>query len=87
MLVGVYIFSSFIASLQFDAIENNLLDNSTQNTRDRVDYIRKKYQLNGKSCLNLELLITKSKNVTLMEEFELIDKLPHVKKQEIFENI
>lgn len=49
--------------------------------------VRKKQELNGKSCLNLDLLVNKERKLRLIDEQQLIDRLPDNMRYEVFNNI
>mmetsp|Transcript_20035 Transcript_20035/g.16527 ORF Transcript_20035/g.16527 Transcript_20035/m.16527 type:complete len:153 (+) Transcript_20035:608-1066(+) len=87
MILGVVIFSEFLSSIGSFIPEENGLDSKCQMIKLKVEMLRKKYNLNGKSCLNLDLLINKERKLRLIDESRLLDRLPVTMRKEVFENI
>lgn len=44
------------------------MDTKSQMVKLKVEMVRKKYGLNGKSCLNLDLLVNKEMKIRLIDE-------------------
>lgn len=63
------------------------MDYKCQIVKLKVEMVRKKYSLNGKSCVNLDLLVNKERKLRLIDEYNLIDRLPFNMRNEVFNNI
>lgn len=44
------------------------MDMKCQMVKLKVEMVRKKYSLNGKSCVNLDLLVNKERKLRLIDE-------------------
>mmetsp|Transcript_54048 Transcript_54048/g.45470 ORF Transcript_54048/g.45470 Transcript_54048/m.45470 type:complete len:93 (+) Transcript_54048:188-466(+) len=57
MVIGVIVFSDFIGSLTLDMGSNESNESNESKYKQRIEYIRNKYNLNAKSVLQLEKII------------------------------
>lgn len=99
MLAGVTCFSIFMANIMKDGDLSNDPDEVIEgmdekerdlikSTRVKLEHMRYKYNLNGRSSLNFEELINKQKTLQLSKENDLINILQdNQKKDQVYESI
>lgn len=87
MLFGVYFYSLFITSLGSSTDSNDNKEKGSEYMKHKIEYIRYKYMVRGRANINLDMLIQKSINEKLLEEYNLINDLPKDKRIIVFEQI
>eukprot|EP00801_Mesodinium_rubrum_P000825 Mrub_00825.p1 GENE.Mrub_00825~~Mrub_00825.p1 ORF type:complete len:851 (-),score=139.32 Mrub_00825:49-2601(-) len=85
MLIGVIVFSNFITSISADT--NTKHESRDVEFMNKIDALRDKYMLTGKTMLILDQFSVKSKRSDMNKEWDLINLMPEEKKLKVFNDI
>ena len=76
MIVGVALFGDFIGCLSENSTDNSVEPELTEKL-DQLSEIRSKYNITGKSVVDMDYILSKLKDKRYINECKLIEKLPH----------